>query len=71
MVLRAAQQHNVQVLATTHSNDCVKGFARAANEIQEAEGVYLRLDRYSDRVRAMEYPEEDLDTVEKQNIEVR
>ena len=35
MVLLAAHQYNVQVVATTHSRDCVKGFARAAAAIGE------------------------------------
>lgn len=71
MVLRAAQQHNVQVLATTHSRDCVKGFARAAAEIDEAEGVLVRLDRDGGQARAVEYTEEELAVVADQDIEVR
>ena len=71
MVLRAAHQHNVQVLATTHSRDCVKGFARAAAEIDEAEGVLVRLERDGDGVRAVGYTEEELETVAAQDIEVR
>ena len=71
LVLRAAHQHNVQVLATTHSHDCVKGFARAAADVEEAEGVLVRLERDGDTVRAVEYTEEELETVAEQNIEVR
>ena len=71
MILRVAHQYNVQVLATTHSRDCVAGFARAANEVGEALGVYLRLERNGDQVRAVEYTEEDLQTVADQGIEVR
>ena len=71
MILRAAHQYNVQVLATTHSSDCVTGFARAAIEFDEALGVYLRLDRDGDQVRAVEYTEEELETVADQGIEVR
>ncbi len=71
MVLRAAHQYNVQVLATTHSSDCVAGFARAAAEIHEAEGVYIRLERDGGYVRAVEYSEEELKTVANQGIETR
>ena len=71
MVLLAAHQYNVQVLATTHSRDCVRGFARAAAEIGEAEGVYVRLERDNDQVWAVEYTEEELKTVAEQDIEVR
>ena len=71
MVLLAAHQHNVQVLATTHSSDCVTGFARAAAELDEVEGAYVRLDRQGDQVRAVEYTERELLTVAKQGIEAR
>ena len=71
MVLRASHQHNVQVLATTHSFDCLRGFARAAVELREADGVYLRLERDGERVRAVEYTEEELATVAEHGIEVR
>lgn len=71
LVLRAAHQHNVQVLATTHSNDCVAGFARAATEVHEVEGAYVRLEREGDRIRAVEYTEEELFTVAEQGIEAR
>ena len=39
MILKAAHQNNVQVLATTHSWDCVAGFAMAATEIEEVDGA--------------------------------
>ena len=71
MILRAAHQYNVQVLATTHSSDCVTGFARAALESDEALGVYVRLERDGDQVRAVEYTEEELATVADQGIEAR
>ena len=71
LILRAAHQYNVQVLATTHSSDCVTGFARAAIESDDALGVYLRLERDGDQVRAVEYTEAELATVADQGIEVR
>ena len=71
MILRAAQQYNVQVLATTHSKDCVTGFAHAALELDETVGVYVRLERDGDQVRAIEYTEEELGTVADQGIEIR
>ena len=71
MVLRAAHQNNVQVLATTHSWDCVTGFARAAVQVSGVAGVLVRLERDGERVRAVEYSEEDLQTAAEQHIEVR
>jgi predicted ATPase len=71
MILRAAHKYNVQVLATTHSSDCVNGLARAAIEFDDALGVYVRLEREGGQVRAVEYTEEELETVADQGIEVR
>lgn len=71
VVLRTAHEHNVQLLATTHSSDCVAGFALAAEEARGIEGVYVRLDHDGDRLRAVEYTEEELKTVAEQAIEVR
>ena len=71
MILKAAHQNNVQVLATTHSWDCVAGFAKAATEIEEVDGALVRLDRYDDRIRAVEYTEDDLRIAAKHGIEVR
>ena len=39
MVLRMARENNTQVLATTHSWDCVRGFAQAATDDEDAEGI--------------------------------
>ena len=71
IVLRAAQDNNVQVIATTHGWDCVRGFAQAATEMEDAEGVLVRLEREDGRVRAVEYPEEKLMTAARHGIEVR
>lgn len=71
VVLQTAHEHNVQVLATTHSSDCVAGFALAAEEARGIEGVYVRLDHDGDRLQAVEYTEEELKTVAEQAIEVR
>jgi len=71
MILKAAHQNNVQVLATTHSWDCVAGFAMAATEIEEVDGALVRLDRYDDYIRAVEYTEDDLRVAAKHGIEVR
>ena len=71
MVIQTAQENDVQVLATTHSWDCVAGFARALTELEEVEGALIRLDRMGDQMRAVEYTREDLQVVSHQGIEVR
>ena len=71
MVLRTAQENNVQVVATTHSWDCVKGFAQAAMQFEAADAALVRLSRQYGDLRAVEYSKEDLATAAEQGIEVR
>ena len=71
MVLTAADTNNVQVLATTHSWDCVAGFAHAATESEAVDGLLIRIERNGENVRALEYTEEDLRVAAQQGIEVR
>ena len=70
-IFRLAQILNVQVLATTHSFDCVAGFRRAAVEQEETDGLLVRIDRLGERMRVVEYTEEDLQVAISQRIEVR
>ena len=69
-VLRTADENNVQVLATTHSFSCVRGFAKAAFE-SESDGVLFRIERQDDNTRAVSYTEEELQVAAEQGIEVR
>ena len=71
MVLQTAQRNNVQVIATTHSWDCVKGFAQAANELEDVEGLLVRIERVPIGLRAITYDESRLKTVARSGIEVR
>ena len=71
LVLRAAADNNVQVIATTHGWDCIRGFASAASENHDVEGIVVRLERENGGLRAVEYSEEELQTATGQGIEVR
>ena len=71
LVLRTARRNNVQVLATTHGWDCIRGFAQSATEDDHTEGILVRLDRNNKEVRATEYSEMELTTAAEQGIEVR
>ncbi len=70
MVLRAAEENNVQVLATTHSFSCVRGFARAASE-SESDNVLVRIERERGETRVVSYSEDGLRVAAEQGIEVR
>ena len=71
MVLAAARSNNIQIVATTHSWDCVRGFTQAAIESQEVEGLCIRLEKEEGSIRAVEYSEEELESSMESGIEVR
>lgn len=71
MVLQAAHDNNVQVLATTHSWDCVRAFAQATVANEDVEGVLVRLEKDNDGIYPVEYSEDDLKVCAEQGIEVR
>ena len=73
MVLMTANENNVQVIATTHSFDCVRGFAQAMAECEGIEGALVRIEREDGRLRAVEYSERNLRAFAKQpvGVEVR
>ena len=70
MVFRAAEAENVQVVAATHSWDCVVGFAKAAEE-SSADGWLYRLERVGDKLDAVGYSESNLAVAARQRTEVR
>ena len=70
MVFKTAHANNVQVIATTHSFDCVRGFAQAAVECEEVEGALVRLEQEDGSLRAVEYSERNIKAAAKQNIDI-
>ena len=71
MILRTASANGTQVLATTHSWDCVRGFAEAVADSEPGAGVLVRLDCADAALRAVVYSQEALETAAEQGIEVR
>ena len=72
-IFRAARLLDVQVFATTHSWDCLKGFAEAIAEDEENDGLAVRLERDEEEVatRAIVIDPEKLPIVARDGIEVR
>ena len=68
MVFETAQANNVQVLATTHSFDCLRGFAQAMTDCEEVDGALVRLERENGTLRAVEYSERNIKAAAKQRI---
>ena len=71
LVLQTAHDNDVQVIATTHSFDCIKGFAEASLENMQAEGVLVRIEDSEDELKAVTLDESDLQIVVEDNLEVR
>ncbi len=69
MVLNAAIENNVQVLATTHSFDCIRGFAQAVAEREDDHGALVRIERKDDEIWAVEYSEKNLKAIANKQME--
>lgn len=70
LIFETAARLDVQVIATTHSWDCIEAFQRAAVS-HPAEGVLVRLQRVDGSIRSEVFSEADLTIVTRESIEVR
>lgn len=70
LIFDTAARLDVQVVATTHSWDCIEAFQRAA-VAHPSEGVLVRLQRVEDTIRSEVFTEDDLTIVTRESIEVR
>lgn len=71
MVIQAAQDNAVQVLATTHSRDCIKGFRQAAITLETAYCPVVRLTHRKGKLFTTTFEGTDLDIAIHNNFEVR
>lgn len=71
LVFRTAQRLNVQVFATTHSQDCIRSFEEAASEDQNEEAVLVRLENKDGKVAAVGFDERKMAIATREQIEVR
>ena len=73
MILKAADEHNIQVVATTHSWDTIAGFARAMQnpKIKSFNSTLVRIEGQGENAQAVEYSKEEIKTASQHNIEVR
>jgi AAA15 family ATPase/GTPase len=72
-VFHAAEQLDVQVFATTHSWDCLRGFAEAVAEDETNDGVAIRLEKVEgeEQTGAVIIDREGLPVIVRDEIEVR
>lgn len=72
-VFRLARQHELQVFATSHSLDCLRGFAEAARDEEADDGLVIRLEKIKsqEQTGAVIIDQDDLPIVVRDSIEVR
>jgi len=71
-LFEASNLFGVQVFATTHSTDCIRGFIAAQSELLKmGENYVYRLEREGEDVYALELPPENLGAALRQQVEVR
>jgi AAA15 family ATPase/GTPase len=70
IVFQLSESLNVQVFATTHSRDCIKGFDSTWNKYPEG-GAFFRLDIKNGSIKATEYTSETLTDAIDMDVEVR
>lgn len=72
IVFKLATDLNIQVFATTHSNDCIASFTRVLNREQHRDsGKYIRLDNIGGVIKEVSFTPEELDVANNQDIEIR
>lgn len=71
IIFELANLCNVQVIATTHSFDSIKGFAEAMNYYEDTDVALIRLYYSRNQVRAYEFDRKDINSATANGIEVR
>lgn len=70
-IVKVAKRLNVQVFATTHSNDCLKAFHFGTKGDESMDGVAVRIERKNDEFSAEIFDESRLAVIIKEAIEIR
>jgi predicted ATP-dependent endonuclease of OLD family len=70
VVFQLAEKLNVQVFATTHSRDCIRGFDEAWQKYPDL-GAFFRLDNKNGSIKTTEYTAETLTDAIDMDVEVR
>jgi hypothetical protein len=72
IIFKLSMDLNVQVFATTHSDDCITGFSNVlSSSTNRGKGKLIRLDSINDRIVHVEYNTDELRVATSQNIETR
>jgi AAA15 family ATPase/GTPase len=71
LLAQTAIEFNVQIFATTHSDDAVRAFGITANEKVEVDGQVIRLQGRDGTVEAVDFDEDELAHAREAGMEVR
>lgn len=72
VIFKLAAELNIQVFATTHSEDCISGFENVLNSPDNTlEGKLIRLDNIDGDITQVEYNKQELKIATEHNIETR
>ncbi|MDR0863656.1 MAG: AAA family ATPase [Candidatus Symbiothrix sp.] len=72
IIFKLSQALNIQVFATTHSNDCISGFESILNSSgNTVKGKLIRLDNQNGEIKSVEYSPNELMIANEHNIETR
>ncbi len=72
IIFSLAEKLNVQVFATTHSEDCIEGFEQILNSPKNSlEGKLIRLDNKNGTIKQVEFSAKELKIASDNNIETR
>lgn len=70
-VVKVAKRLEVQVFATTHSNDCLKAFQMGTKGDPDVDGVAIRIEKKNGEFSAEIFDEKRLAVIVKEAIEIR
>lgn len=71
VIFSLAKQLNIQVFATTHSEDCIRGFEAVLNSSGQGDGKLIRLHNENGMIKEVEFNAEELKIATNRNIEIR
>ncbi|MGB3851691.1 MAG: AAA family ATPase [Tunicatimonas sp.] len=71
MIFKLAKELNVQVFATTHSDDCVEAFENVLNDGNQNEGLFIRLEKQGEVIKSVLFDAKELQVATDHAIEIR
>lgn len=71
VIFSLAEKLNVQVFATTHSDDCIYGYESVLNGNDKYDGKMIRLDNKNGIIKAVEFDKIDLEVICESQGEIR